>query len=113
MGGLVITQAVCLVTQEPMAPARLSIANIALYTFTQGQVLTPALQQPGSTPKTWSVTPPLPSFLSLDTATEKISQVTPKPPVTPTTTHTLSVSNGVPGSSPATATFTVTVSLHR
>ena len=84
-----------------------------LYTFSQGQVFTPALQQPGSTPKTWSVNPTLPSFLSLDTATGKISQVTPKPPVTATTSHTLSVSNTVPGSSPATATFTVTVSQHR
>jgi Putative Ig domain len=99
------------IVQEPMAPGGLSMADIALYTFSGGQTFTPALQQVGSKPKTWSITPALPAFLSFDTSTGKISQVPGvSPPVTPTTTYTLSVKNDVSGA-PVTTTFTITVSV--
>jgi hypothetical protein len=100
------------ITQEAMAPAGLSMANIALYTTSQGQVFTPVLSQPGSTPQTWSVSPALPAFLTLDTGTGKVSQVPGQArPVTPAATYTLSVSNAV-SAQPATTTFTVAVAQH-
>ncbi|MBZ4370613.1 hypothetical protein [Corallococcus sp. AS-1-6] len=100
------------VTQVPMVPAGLTMGDIMLYTFSQGQVFNPVLTQPGSQPKTWSITPVLPSWLVLDTSTGAISEPPNAPstlPLTPATRYTLSVSNGVGNAQAVTTSFTVQV----
>ena len=101
----------CTIAQVPMAPAGLSMNNIKLYTFSRAQSFRPRLTQDGSLPETWSVEPPLPSFLTLDTASGQISQTATTKNLTPTPSakYQISVTNGV-GAAPApTASFTIEV----
>ncbi|RKI45349.1 hypothetical protein D7Y27_10680 [Corallococcus sp. AB004] len=100
------------VTQVPMVPAGLTMGDITLYTFSQGQVFNPVLTQPGSQPKAWSITPVLPSWLVLDASSGAISEPPNAPstlPLTPATRYTLSVSNGVGNAQAVTTSFTVQV----
>ena len=96
------------IQQVPMAPGGLSMRNIRLYTFSTGESFRPTLTQGGSAPKTWSVTPALPPFLTLDVTSGQISQTGTNPPVTAKTQYTLSVTNGI-GTAPPGAPFTVEV----
>jgi hypothetical protein len=80
---------------EMMKPAGLSMHNIMLNTQQRQESFTPFLGQPGSTSgRTFSVRPPLPSWLSLNTETGTISQKgTATAPVTADTTYTMTVTN--------------------
>ena len=57
-----------------MAPAGFSMQSIRLYTVSKGQSFRPTLTQNGSAPKTWSVAPALPPFLTLDPTSGQIAQ---------------------------------------
>ena len=99
------------ISQEPMAPAGLSMNNIKLYTFSRGQSFRPRLTQDGSLPQTWSAEPDLPSFLTLDAASGRITQTATTKNLTPISAakYQISVTNGV-GTAPApTASFTIEV----
>ena len=98
------------IEQVPMGMAGLSMENIGLYPFQRGRSFRPTLVQDGSAPQIWSIDPALPSFLTLDTASGRISQTptTQNLPVTPPTQYTISVANGV-GTAPSPASFTIEV----
>ncbi|NPD29774.1 hypothetical protein [Corallococcus exiguus] len=84
--------------QQPMVPLGLSMRDVTLYTFSQGASFIPRLAQAGSAPQTWAISPALPAFLSLDTATGVITEPlnAPQPlPVTPAGTYVLSVMNSL------------------
>jgi hypothetical protein len=93
-----------------MAMAGLSMENVKLYTVSKGQSFLPSLIQDGSVPQTWSIEPALPSFLTFDTTSGRISQTatTSDLPVTPPTQYTISVNNSV-GTAPPPASFTIEV----
>ena len=98
------------IEQTPMAPAGLSMRTIRLYTVSNGQSFRPTLVQNGSAPRTWSLAPALPSFLTLDATSGQIAQSasTGDLPVMPPTPFALSVTNGV-GTAPPPAPFTIEV----
>src|SRR5260370_2436981 len=101
------------ITQEPMAPAGLSMANVGLYPATQGQVFTPVLQQAGSPPETWSTSPALPAFLNLNSPPGNIPQVPGQPPpVLAAATSTLSVRKPLPAPPPPTPSPTPSTRNH-
>lgn len=78
-----------------------------LYTYQRDQHRFGSLAQPGSDPKTWTIAPALPGFLTLDASTGEISQ---KPGVAPelfaAEDFTLTVTNSI---STTSATLTVEV----
>ena len=98
------------IEQVPMAMAGLSMENVGLYPFSRGRSFRPTLVQAGSAPQTWSIEPALPSFLTLDTTSGRISQSTTTSdlPVTPPMKYTISGTNGV-GAAPPSASFTIEV----
>jgi hypothetical protein len=97
------------IEQVPMAMAGLSMENIGLYPFQRDRSFRPTLVQDGSAPQTWSIEPALPSFLTFDTTSGRISQNnTSDLPVTPPTKYEISVTNGL-GTAPAPASFTIEV----
>jgi hypothetical protein len=98
------------IEQAPMAPAGLSMQKIRLYTVSKGQSFRPTLSQNGSAPRTWSLAPALPSFLTLDTTSGQIAESATAGdlPVAKATPFTLSVTNGV-GTAPPPAPFTIEV----
>jgi len=98
------------IEQMPMAMAGLSMENIKLYTVSRGQSFLPTLTLDGSAPQAWSIEPALPSFLTFDPTSGRISQTTTTQnlPVTPPTKYEISVTNGV-GSAPPPASFTIEV----
>jgi hypothetical protein len=61
-------------TMLTMNPGQLSVADWTLYTYQRDQRLMPFLGQPGSVPRTWSIDPTVPSWLSFDTASGAIAQ---------------------------------------
>jgi hypothetical protein len=102
-----------MIQQMPMVPAGLRMADIQLYTFSQGQSFTPALTQVGSTPKTWMVTPTLPSFLTFDGSSGLVAESAKAPqplPVMAPASFTLQVTNNVGTQAPLSTTFKVSVS---
>ncbi|OED46939.1 hypothetical protein ACH42_03360 [Endozoicomonas sp. (ex Bugula neritina AB1)] len=100
------------VCQQPMIPAGISMQNFALKTYSQDAVTTASLDQPGSTPQNWSITPALPDFISLD-QNSGILQVTskaPQPlPVLKPEKHTLSVKNHVGADKPVSVDFVLSI----
>ena len=99
------------IEQAPMAPAGLSMNNIKLYPFSRDQSFRPRLTQDGSLPQTWSVAPALPSFLTLETASGRISQTATTQNLTPVPAakYQISVTNGVGTALAPTASFTIEV----
>jgi len=98
-------------TQSPMAVGGLTMPDVALFTWSQAATISPSTSQPGSTPQNWTVQPALPAFLCMDPAmgTVSIPPGAPQPlPVTPVSSHTVTVSNGIPGYTQS-ATFSVSV----
>lgn len=91
-----------------MIPAGLSVGDITLSVNDRDRVFGPRLDNPGSPPRTWTVTPPLPDFLSFDAATGVISQKLGVPPApTEPTTYQLSCSNATGAAAPASFTLSV------
>src|ERR1700751_4305211 len=62
------------IEQMPMAMAGLSVENIKLHTVPRGQSFLPTLILDGSAPRAWSIEPALPSFLTFDPTSGRISQ---------------------------------------
>ncbi|MFC6977865.1 hypothetical protein [Microbulbifer taiwanensis] len=58
------------------APAGLMMPDISIYTYNRDVSQGPALAMPGSEPRRWAVSPALPDFMQLDSATGVVSQKT-------------------------------------
>lgn len=58
-----------------MRPAGLTMEDVVLYPDQRDQSFMPYLAQPGSAPRTWSLTPSLPSFLGFDSESGAVSQL--------------------------------------
>ena len=85
-----------LLMMVPMAPAGLTMQDITLYAYQRDLTFYPALAQNGSAPQTWSVLPELPAFLTMDSGTGQISQVTGIAPVpSAAQNYTITVLNGL------------------
>jgi hypothetical protein len=94
-----------------MAPGSLLMQDITVYAdLTNSGQWAGYLGQHGSNPLTWSVAPPLPSFLKLDTATGFITWAKPGTTVSDLSDqqYTLAVTNPV-ASQPVSATFHIKV----
>ncbi|XP_078681158.1 uncharacterized protein LOC144916054 [Branchiostoma floridae x Branchiostoma belcheri] len=97
------------VTMASTKPVGLTMDDITLFTYQMDQTYLPTLLNPGSDPKTWSISPDLPAFMELDTSTGAVSQKSGEvATVTAKDTYTLSVENSL-GSSSTTFTFEVQV----
>ncbi|XP_035690016.1 uncharacterized protein LOC118425316 [Branchiostoma floridae] len=97
------------VSMASTKPVGVSMDNIILYTYQKDETFQPTLLNPGSDPKTWSISPALPDFMELDTATGAVSQKSgTAATVTASDTYTLTVTNEL-GSSSTTFTFEVKV----
>ena len=64
------------VTMETLAPGKLKMADIQMYTFQRDQTFRPSILHVGSQPVTWTLSPDLPWFMKFDTDTGAISQKT-------------------------------------
>ncbi|MGZ7440310.1 hypothetical protein [Paenibacillus sp. TH7-28] len=77
-------------------PQGLHMSDIELKTYNKDVAKNPALIMPGSSPRSWSVTPSLPDFMTFDASTGTVAQkLGVVPPVYERTAFTLSVSNAV------------------
>ena len=82
------------ITMENLAPGKLNMTDIELYTFERDQGFHPFMLEVGSQPVSWSLSPNLPNFMQFNTSTGVLSQVTAMPPpVTNTTRYHLVVQN--------------------
>ncbi|XP_066304875.1 uncharacterized protein [Branchiostoma lanceolatum] len=95
------------VSMTSTKPVGLSMDDIVLYTYQKDLPFQPTLLNPGSDPKTWSITPDLPDFMELDTSSGAVSQKSGVvPTVTASTAYTLKVENSL-GNSTTTFNFEV------
>ena len=96
------------ITMENLAPGKLSMGDLLLYTFHYDQAMHPYMLETGSQPLTWSLNATIPNFMKFNTSTGTLSQVTGMPPlVTNTIPYQITVTNEH-GSSYANFNFNVT-----
>ncbi|WP_396587031.1 hypothetical protein [Bermanella sp. R86510] len=83
-------------TMVVTSPSGLSMQDISLFTYNRDVSQQPALIMPGSAPRTWSILPSLPSFMTLDTTTGTVSQKKGvAPEVMAKTSYTLTLTNAI------------------
>lgn len=97
----------------PMEPRGLQAADITWFTYQHDERRSPALDSPGSEPRTWSISPALPTGIELVTATGEIAMVRGATiaPLAPTR-YRLTVANAI-GSASVEFTLEVKVSADR
>ncbi|NJK31088.1 MAG: hypothetical protein HC927_01000 [Deltaproteobacteria bacterium] len=84
------------VKMETMCVSGLEAKDISLYTYDYDRVFPSYLAQWGSAPRTWSVSPALPAFMTFDPTSGRISQkIGINPPAYAAQTFTLTVSNAL------------------
>lgn len=79
-------------TMLTMTPGQLSVEDWTLYVYQRDQRHMPFLGQPGSAPRSWSISPAVPAWLSFDPASGAIAQQPGQaPPLSPPQRYTVSV----------------------
>lgn len=83
-------------TMQATKPAQLRMNDVTWLTIARDEVTGPALQVPGSEPRTWSISPALPQDIELNTEDGTIKMRTGvQVPPAPSRTYQLTVSNEV------------------
>lgn len=77
-----------------MYPSQMAMQDISLWDYQRDQRFLPYLGQPGSAPRTWTLTPSLPSFMGFDATSGAIfQQAGVAPRVMDSQSYTLTVTN--------------------